>query len=158
LHKEQSLSITTKKGDSGFTTSINKKKVKKNNKLIKFYGLLDETACRVGIARSYITDPLLNEKLHSIQKTFLYFFHTEETSFQIKIQDIEDYINTNEKKFTKFTFSGSNQINAFLHIARTGIRILETTYIDYFGTSDKTRLIYLNRLSDYFYILAENHS
>ena len=152
------MSITTKTGDSGYTTSINKKRVKKNDKLIRFYGLLDETACRVGVARSFITDPVLNEKLHSIQKTFLYFFHTENSAFHIKIDEIEEYINTNEKKFTKFTFSGSNQLNSYLHLARTGIRILETTYIDYFGTKDKIKLIYLNRLSDYFYVLAENYS
>ncbi len=152
------MSITTKSGDNGFTTTFLGTRVKKNSNVIKFSASIDEVVSFLGIVISNLgLDLVFYKKIFiEVQKDLLYFSNLDKASLITKITMMEEYINANgnDLNISTFLLPGGDKISALVHYARSLIRKLEISYIEAFGIKDKSILKYLNRLSDYFFIIA----
>ena len=153
------MSIVTKNGDLGFTTSFLGKKVKKNSKIIKFSSALDEVVSFLGIAISNLNSIEYISILKIIQKDLLLFSCLKKEDISKRIFEMEEFIYKNEKKikFEGFILPGDNKNSAIIHYVRALVRKVEIAYIDVFGRKNRDILSYLNRLSDYLFVIAETN-
>ena len=146
------LMITTKRGDRGQTDYFDKR-VSKDSDLIETVGALDELHAVCGLVKL--------EKIQ-IDLNLIMGFLEEETRNKIletRIEEMEKEIGKMEKeisvpkKFLIFKKTKAVELNWVRTIVRRAERIvvkLETRN----KKQDKNILIYLNRLSDYIYLLA----
>lgn len=145
------MKITTKKGDKGYTTLLNGKTVPKSSEIIKLLSSLDKLVSYLGICKtnSHAKEiELLQYDLYKIMGTIC----TE--------NDINnEYVSKLEERMKPFEDSLPN-INHFLiptgesarlHFARSLARETETQI----NINHYPNLIsYINRLSDYLFLLA----
>ena len=168
--------VVTKRGDKGNTKILSKKNIKKSNILIESIGSIDELNSFVGFAKSYIS---ANKKfkneinyLNKIQK-ILFDVGAEISSLESKnkinilkenhIIEIEKIIMKNNKNLSTldtFVLPGTGLENAAFHIIRTVCRRVEVNLnklsLDYI--INQNSLIYINRLSDLFFVLSRRAS
>ena len=131
--------ITTKKGDGGISDYFGKR-VSKGGKLLDAVGILDELQAVLGLV-----------KLEKLQKDIYEIMGKKFKEERIK--ELEKEINKLEKKVkieNKFVIF-KNQRAIKLNWVRTIARRAERKAMVF---KDKNILIYLNRLSDYIYLLA----
>ncbi|HOV12987.1 MAG TPA: hypothetical protein PK771_01780 [Spirochaetota bacterium] len=150
------MSITTKNGDFGFTISFLGKKVKKNSPIIKLSSAIDETVSFLGITISELKSQKYIEILSNIQRDLLFFSNLEEKYLNERLKYFEEFITDNEKHFDlkEFILPGTNKASALTHYSKALIRKTEIAYIEAFGTKNETMLKFLNRLSDFLFIIA----
>jgi len=171
------MKIYTKTGDSGQTGLFNGRRVAKDNPRVAAYGDVDELNAALGLARSLISDSEIVGALIEIQKDLFSLgasladpdfgekkrspkFHVSET----RITDLETWIDRWEAELSplqQFILPGGSQAGACLHMARTVCRRAERQIV-HLGRLEKLAplpLIYLNRLSDFLFVLARyiNH-
>lgn len=158
--------ITTKNGDGGMTNLVNKSNVPKSDLRINLLGDLDELTSFIGLVKSKIIDEQITSALEQIQSNLIVVMAgvAEPTSVKHrltegKLHDLEeemDRVAAMVKLPEGFVIPGKNTLSAQLDvtraIARRAERSLSAVTIK-FGT-DKIAKKYLNRLSDYFYLLA----
>lgn len=131
--------ITTKKGDGGISDYFGKR-VSKGGKLLDAVGILDELQAVLGLV-----------KLEKLQKDIYEimgkkFKEERINELEKEINKIEEKIKI-ENKFVIFKKEKALKLNWVRTIARRAER---RSLI----FRDKNILIYLNRLSDYIYLLA----
>lgn len=162
--------IYTKTGDKGETSLIGGKRVPKNHMRIEAYGTVDELNSFIGIIRDHDIKPHHKKVLHEIQECLFItesLLALDETNSQIKLpclkeSDIElleneiDIMNEDLPELSNFILPGGNIESSYAHVARTICRRSERIVI---GMAEKTQvpeiiIRYLNRLSDYFFVLA----
>jgi len=162
--------ITTKVGDKGKTSLGDGIMVSKNNIRIKTVGLLDEVNARVGhaIIESSNKDILIS--LKDIQNNLFNIggelalgekaepIFNEEKVFQLESK-IEN-LNSHLEPLTEFILPGGDEFISRLHLARTATRQAE---ISLFTLKENEMVrdslcVYMNRLSDYFFVLARFYS
>jgi cob(I)alamin adenosyltransferase len=167
------MKIYTKTGDKGKTGIIGKR-LSKNSEEINFIGELDELNAHVGLCVNLI------DKENPQGKTLI---KTQENLFSIgakiaggniglhleeETQNLEDQIDKLDKKLPKlqnFILPGGTQSASQIHITRAVCRRVERKFVAFYENLEKTKelhkqiLKYLNRLSDYLFVLArfENH-
>lgn len=165
------LKIYTKTGDKGTTSLIGGTKVSKAHLRIEAYGTVDELNSYIGLCKDLLTDEhscsvlkLIQDLLFSIGAS-LACDPEKETRMQIpniqeaNIHFLETEIDNMEKTLTPmkyFILPGGHITISHLHIARCVcrraerccVRLLEETEVD------PLVLKYLNRLSDYLFVLA----
>jgi len=165
------MKIYTKSGDKGKTSLLSGKRVAKNNIRIEAYGSVDELNSFIGHLRAY--DELNREAFNAlleVQKVLFRvgsFLAMDENKFNIKIEDISDAdIELLEKeidkmneilpKLTNFIIPTGSKATGIAHICRTVCRRSERNVVKLMEKEevDNNILIYLNRLSDYFFVLA----
>lgn len=133
------LMIMTKKGDGGISEYFGKK-VSKGGKILEAVGTLDELQAVLGLVK---LEKLQNHVYEIMGKKF-----KEE-----RIKELEKEIEKLEKKVkieNKFViFKKENGVR--LNWVRTIVRRAERRSVAF---KDKNVLIYLNRLSDFIYLLA----
>jgi ATP:cob(I)alamin adenosyltransferase len=162
------MKIYTKTGDSGSTSLVGGSRVKKCDLRVWAYGSIDETNSSIGIARAYIADTDICEKLLKIQKVLfevgaeLASLGTDKYKPRIKDSDIEfienmiDELEGFKPVETGFMVPGGTKESAYLDLARTDARRAER-YISSLQSSyniDSNLIKYVNRLSDGLYALA----
>lgn len=162
--------IYTKTGDDGETSLSGGTRVPKFHKRIKGYGSVDELNSYVGLLRDLINNKDTKEKLLRIQEVlFIIQSHlaseNEKTAARlenIKQQDIIfleneiDAMNSTLPEIKAFILPGGYPTSSYCHIARCICRRAERIIIEVasqFGI-DRLIIIYLNRLSDYLFVLA----
>jgi len=131
--------ITTKKGDGGISDYFGKR-VSKGGKLLDAVGTLDELQAVLGLV-----------KLEKLQK-YIYEIMGKKLKKE-RIKELEKEISKLEKKIkreNKFVIF-KNKKAMELNWVRTIVRRAERRSTVF---RDKNILIYLNRLSDYIYLLA----
>ena len=159
------MSISTKKGDEGMTSLIGGKRVKKCDERVEAYGTIDELSAFVGVLHDVLP---VNERevkafLMEIQKHLLsveaVFACPEECVYPGLRQDVVELIESNEKAleaalppFKAFVIPGGNLASSYSHVCRTICRRAERQAVK-IGAKG-VELQYLNRLSDYFFLLA----
>ncbi|MDE6451389.1 MAG: cob(I)yrinic acid a,c-diamide adenosyltransferase [Odoribacter sp.] len=165
------MKIYTKTGDKGMTSLIGGKRVPKNSIRLESYGTIDELNSYLGVIRSFVKDGLLADELVEIQSRLFDIgghLATDPDNQAIKIQlgVNEASIQLLEKAIDRmdaevpplkyFVLPGGNQIVAFCHVARTVCRRAERRMLDLAENSnvDESVLKYINRLSDYLFILS----
>jgi len=167
------MRIYTKTGDSGETSLFNGSRVKKNNLRIVTYGIVDEANSNIGLLTCYLKQEKIfaeiEEILFKIQSQ-LFILGSDLANPDTRVKDypridnddvtfIENTIDKYEKSLEplkSFILPGGSIESSCCHIVRTVIRRAEVNLTDLLINEDinKTSFIYLNRLSDLFFVLA----
>lgn len=161
--------LYTKTGDKGFTSLVGGKRVPKTHARLDAYGTVDELNSFIGLLLEEINDNHSRNILHSIQSNLFTVgcaLATESEKqeslcsvdeFQIRmIEDEIDRLDTFLPKLNHFILPGGCKSAALAHVCRSICRRAERSiyHIPEFAESENFLLIYINRLSDYFFILA----
>jgi cob(I)alamin adenosyltransferase len=166
------LKIYTKTGDKGSTSLIGGTKVPKSHLRIEAYGTVDELNSHTGLCRDLITESHTRDILLEIQDRLftigaaLACDPSKET--KLKIPDLrEEDISLLEKEIDamdevlpamkNFILPGGHQAVSSLHIARCVCRRAERCCVRLEMEDQEVNALvlkYLNRLSDYLFVLA----
>jgi len=169
------MKIYTRTGDDGTTGLIGGSRVKKYDIRLEAYGTVDELNSYIGVVRSLQPDEHSDQVLEKIQnKLFVIGAHlaTDNSITLIKKQmpvgqtDIlmleqeMDEMNELLPELRNFILPGGCQATSFCHVARTVCRRAERLIVE---LSDKAEvetdlIIYINRLSDYLFVLSRKIS
>lgn len=167
-----SKKIYTKTGDKGTTSLLGGTKVPKDDWRLDAYGTVDELNSFVGL----LSDSMVN-KLKGFQKSLEQLDIIQNNLFiigsclsydqlgkiRLKLQQITDddvtlleswidEMDNNLPELKNFIIPGGNEIISYCHVCRTISRRAERRCVP--AIQYPIILIYLNRLSDYFFMLA----
>lgn len=164
------MKIYTKKGDQGNTQLLGGKKVPKHHKRIEAYGTVDELNSYVGLLRDLIEDEKTTNTLLHIQDrlfTMGALLAYDNDSHKMNLPQLQenniklleneiDLMNDTLPPMRSFILPGGHTTVSFCHICRCICRRAErlTTQLDQNVVQRTLILKYLNRLSDYFFILS----
>jgi cob(I)alamin adenosyltransferase len=167
-----SLKIYTKTGDKGTTSLIGGTKVPKSHLRIEAYGTVDELNSYIGLCRDLLKNKKSRKVLLEIQDRLFTMGSSlacdPEKETKMKIPDLEEEdITLLEKEIDRmdeiippmknFILPGGDKSVSALHIARCVCRRAERCCVRLESEGGETELIiikYLNRLSDYLFVLA----
>jgi len=175
------MKIYTKTGDKGTTALFGGTRVPKHHIRIESYGTVDELNSHIGLIRdqeidSNSKDILINiqDKLFTVgailatdpNKAILKSGKERLKIPKVSNEDIElleleiDKMNTQLPAMTHFVLPGGHQTVSFCHIARCVCRRAErlASALNEIEPFQPNTLIYLNRLSDYLFVLARKLS
>jgi len=160
--------IYTKKGDKGVTSvcdavSGKKKRVSKDSLKIEVLGLIDELNSFLGIVISFSNLTEVSSYLKDVQKNLMIigsFFAGDKlklSAFQIKkLENLIDKLEDKLPKLSNFILPGGTVLASHLQYARSLARRAERGIVSLSKTqkTDSQILAYMNRLSDFLFILA----
>ena len=165
------MKIYTKTGDQGQTSLIGGKRVPKNSLRLESYGTIDELNSCLGVVRSYIQDTLLTNELLEIQSRLFDVgghlatdpeYESSKGRLCVNEKDLQyleeaiDRMDSEIPPMRCFVLPGGSEAISFCHLARTVCRRAERRILDLAETApvDEWVLKYINRLSDYLFMLA----
>ncbi len=164
------MKIYTKTGDQGTTSLFGGKRVSKANLRIDTYGTVDELNSYVGLLRDQQINQNRKDILVEIQDrlfTIGSILATEPGNTNVKIpQILEEDVVLLEQEMDKmdtelppmkfFVLPGGHASISFGHVARTVCRRAEriTIALSHQEAIDPLVIKYLNRLSDYLFVLC----
>jgi cob(I)alamin adenosyltransferase len=168
------MKIYTKTGDKGTTALFGGKRVSKADLRIDTYGTVDELNSYIGLVRDQPTNAQRKNILVEIQDrlfTIGSMLATEPGNTKVKVPSLLDSdITLLEKEIDameatlppmkNFILPGGREAVSFCHIARTVCRRTERLVIalDLQEKVDPLIIQYLNRLSDYLFVLSRKMS
>lgn len=175
------MKIYTKTGDSGTTALFGGSRVPKYHLRIESYGTVDELNSIIGLIRSQDIDEKSKKDLIQIQNQLFTMGSTLATDpakaflksgkERLKIEKVSennilflenaiDKMNESLPPITSFVLPGGNTEVSYCHLARTICRRAErrVTELNFHEEVDPVILQYLNRLSDYLFVLARKLS
>lgn len=163
--------VYTKTGDKGYTSLLGGTKVQKNNLRIEAYGTLDELNSFIGLLSDHLSESkLLNKRqlqLNIIQNNLFKIGSvlskdpTKNIGFELPsiskedAEKLEFWIDDMEiqiPELKNFIIPGGHVYVSYTHVCRTVCRRAERLCV--LESVPDEILIYLNRLSDYFFVLA----
>ena len=171
------MAIYTKTGDKGTTSLVGGERVSKTDVRLEAYGTVDELSAQLAylrdsmIASVELTDIVIEEKDELLYALSLLMnissdLASEETVKNIipMITDIDivniegamDRMSAQLEPIARFTVPGGHPLISLSHVARTVCRRAERASLrakEYYNV-DELSLKYLNRLSDYLYLLG----
>ena len=167
------MKIYTKTGDAGSTSLFGGTRVSKHHIRIESYGTLDELNSWLGLIRDQLEDSDTSRELIRIQAELFTLgaeLATEpEKSERLKIQTLGereiqlleesiDRMNENLPEMTHFILPGGHTAVSYCHLARTVCRRAERrmSLLDEQQKLSETALAYINRLSDYLFVLGRH--
>ena len=163
--------IYTKSGDGGFTSLVGGKRVSKTNPRIEAYGAIDELNAFIACLLEEIDNEHDRRFLLQFQFnlfTLSSYLASEEgtmtcpiTKENVKEIELEmDEIDAILPPLNHFILPGGCKSNAFAHVCRTVCRRAERNIfkIPEIDKIDKNCLQYINRLSDYFFLLSRKQN
>ncbi len=166
------MKIYTKTGDKGKTSLWGGKRVSKTDLRIEAYGTVDEVLSYIGLLASYRDTESINpfllrimDRLFTLNASLAADPDNEKLKGKmplIRIADVEslekamDDMSTVLPEMRTFILPGGSVEVAHAHIARTICRRAErmTIRLAEQESVDEIVIIYLNRLSDYLFVLA----
>ena len=164
------MKIYAKTGDKGETQLLGGSKVRKNHSRLEAYGTIDELNAYIGNIFDQKIDQVSNIALLKIQNRLFDLGSNiayDHKNSLIKLQhldendvlDIEKEIDRMEKKLpilTNFILPSGHKTTSICHIARTVCRRAERNLVELMqhDSCDEINIKYLNRLSDYLFVLA----
>lgn len=164
--------IYTKTGDKGTTSLIGGTKVSKSHIRIESYGTVDELNSWIGVISDHITEPLVKDILKEIQDRLFTIGSAlacdPDKETKLKIPDLHesdieflekaiDGMNEGLPEMKAFILPGGHPAVSFAHVARCVCRRAErvcVTMKDEGMDVEPLVLQYLNRLSDYLFVVA----
>lgn len=164
-----SSKIYTKTGDKGTTSLIGGTKVPKSHLRIEAYGTVDELNSYIGLCKDLINDNSVNSILQEIQDRLFTIGSSlacdPVKELKMKIPDLkEEDVALLEKEIDRmneiippmksFVLPGGHPTVSHLHIARCVCRRAERCCVRLDEETEPVILKYLNRLSDYLFVLA----
>ncbi len=171
------MKIYTKTGDTGETSLFGGTRVLKSHERVEAYGNIDELNAFIGLVRDSITEESVRALLLAIQNDlFVLGGHIatppekrtlKSGKNRLSIREIEahdidkmeqaiDKMNETLEPMTHFILPGGHPVVSYCHIARTVCRRAERSCVKLHEISDVNHIFiqYLNRLSDYLFVLA----
>ncbi len=164
------MKVYTKTGDQGKTSLIGGTKVEKSNLRIEAYGNVDELNSFIGLLRDQDVNSSRQEILQFIQDTLFVIGSIMATTpgyTKFKLPEITDaHILRLENEIDKmdaelpplkyFILPGGHQSVSYAHVCRTVCRRTERSIIRIHQEEpvDPIILKFVNRLSDYFFVLG----
>ena len=158
--------VTTKSGDKGKTSLGNGERVSKSHLIINLLGDIDELNSQIGLAISSCKTSLISSELQSIQQD-LFNLGGEISIFNSgtilinddKVEFLEERIedlNQTLKPLKEFIMPGGDEFCSRIHLARAVCRRAERSCVAVLDLAKEKDvwLPYLNRLSDYLFVLA----
>jgi cob(I)alamin adenosyltransferase len=175
------MKIYTKTGDKGTTALFGGTRVPKHHIRIESYGTVDELNSHIGLLRDQNIDShykniliKIQDKLFTVgailatdpEKAILKSGKERLNIPKISIQDIElleeeiDNMNNQLPQMTHFVLPGGHQTVSFCHITRCVCRRAErlASALNDLEPFQNEVLMYINRLSDYLFVLARKLS
>lgn len=165
--------LYTRTGDDGSTSLIGGKRVPKSHPRVMAYGKVDELMAHIAVVRSLIAQPpydalacsasVDDELLDILQElmTVASCLASEAPSASISsdtIARLEVTIDDRQRSvppLTHFILPGGPSASAYTHVARTVCRECERLAVAIGLEPASTNVLtYLNRLSDYLFVLA----
>ncbi len=167
------MKVYTKTGDKGTTALIGGERVSKSDIRVEAYGTVDELSAFIGLLSDKIkakeevakytqelyriNSMLMNLEAHLAAGENIDFKLPEisEESIQLLEQSIDE-MQAALPQLTNFTIPGGDEIVSLCHVCRTICRRAERRSIEVaneFKINERV-LRYLNRLSDYLYLLG----
>lgn len=167
------MKVYTKTGDKGLTSLIGGERVYKTDERVEAYGSVDELAAFTALladklredasAEVYVND--LNRILSRLMTVEALLAVGESGSDKVAplasgcVEWLEERIDTMQaevKPIDRFTIPGGNALVSMCHVCRTICRRAERAVLraDQRHCVDPAALRWLNRLSDYFYVLG----
>lgn len=162
--------IYTKTGDKGTTALFGGARVPKHHIRIESYGTVDELNSYIGLLRDFIEDKHLQDVLKEIQDrlfTVGAILATDPSKKKLKTPDLQDTdvtfleteidaMETQLEPLQSFILPGGHSTVSFCHIARCVCRRAERLSVALNGNEPIEPLVmqYLNRLSDYLFVLG----
>ena len=167
--------IYTKTGDKGTTALVGGLRVRKTHIRLEAYGTIDELNSHIGWLNCEIKEKEHHDFLLFIQHKLFTVGSFLATETESKQPDAASIITTNDiarieteidqidaalPRLNRFVLPGGNEAASRSHICRTVTRRAERIVYrlaEDFPVSEEV-LIFLNRLSDYFFVLARRES
>lgn len=162
--------IYTKTGDKGETSLIGGVRVPKYHLRIESYGTVDELNSYIGLVKDMITDENAKELLYEIQDrlfTIGSVLASDPEKSKMKIPDLHetdvellekemDAMGENLPELRSFILPGGHPAVSTAHVARCICRRAERLVVHLSNESQVPEIIavYLNRLSDYLFVLS----
>lgn len=169
--------IYTKTGDLGETGLVSGNRISKSDHRIDLYGELDELNSRVGYSTALLEGSTLFQKnvefLQDLQSAIFDLGSNLACEYENRkkynlpqltealVARIENEIDQMEKELPalkNFILPGGTPEVASIHLCRTSTRSVERKLVYYHNNSNEElpdcSLPFLNRLSDYFFVLA----
>jgi cob(I)alamin adenosyltransferase len=161
--------IYTKLGDNGKTSLVGDVFLNKDDEVFDVIGGIDELNASLGIVKSFLKERVLVDKIEKIQN--LLFHLSSEVADkkkmrkevylidEVDVETLEKEIDKWEEKLPplrNFLFPGNNKVSSFVHYSRTVCRRTERCIIKY-SRKESMRpqiLVFVNRLSDWLFVLA----
>ncbi|WP_019037068.1 cob(I)yrinic acid a,c-diamide adenosyltransferase [Psychroflexus tropicus] len=168
------MKIYTKTGDKGTTSLFGGKRVAKHNIRIDSYGTVDELNANLGLVRDQDLDEkskaglvVIQEKLFTVGAILASDPAKASNDAKVpklKDEDIQfledeiDRMNEELPPMTHFVLPGGHVAVSHCHVSRTVCRRAERICAALFNLEpfDDRVLKYLNRLSDYLFVLARS--
>lgn len=167
--------IYTRTGDDGTTGLVDGSRTPKDDPRMAAIGDVDELNCAIGVAALHVEGEALR-RLRTIQNDLFDLgadlatpgesFEPGEMTLRVvpvqvkRLEDELDAMNENIPSLTSFILPGGSPAGAALHVARAVCRRTERTavYAARTVSLNPEALRYLNRLSDYLFVMsrAEN--
>ena len=175
------MKVYTKTGDKGTTALFGGTRVPKHHIRIESYGTVDELNSHIGLIRDQEMNPMYKKTLERIQDRLftigaILATPPEKETLKngkerlnipkISEKDIEllenemDIMDNTLPQMTHFVLPGGHTTVSYCHIARCVCRRAErlAVHLHDIEPTDSMVLTYLNRLSDYLFVLARKLS
>lgn len=167
------MKVYTKSGDKGRTSLIGGERVEKFDLRVEAYGCVDELMAFTAL----LADKLMGEEKFSTYEAQLRQIECQLMTVAALLavgkggkdkvaglnctatEELEKHIDAMQEQLpaiTKFTISGGDERISLCHVCRTVCRRTERAALRAASTFevDQEATVYLNRLSDYFYLLG----
>ncbi|RZP21394.1 MAG: cob(I)yrinic acid a,c-diamide adenosyltransferase [Burkholderiaceae bacterium] len=169
--------IVTKSGDSGLTSINPNKRISKNSNIVKFLGDLDELNAYIGTLKADLF--IINPTENSLKVMYAWITTIQHTLFDIGgavcsenmeifdenavafLEEIIHEINQDLPPLKEFVLPGGSQLGAKAHVSRTVCRRAERSLVNLIENDPEYKkyqkgsvLPYINRLSDFFFVLS----
>jgi cob(I)alamin adenosyltransferase len=164
------MKIYTKTGDEGLTSLIGGTRVPKYDLRIESYGTVDELNSYIGMIRDHDIDIAQKDVLKEVQDRLFTIgaaLASDPEKSKMKIPDLHladitflenqiDEMNLVLPELKHFILPGGSPVVSFCHVSRCVCRRAERIIVHLKSESfvDEKVVVYLNRLSDYLFVLA----
>jgi cob(I)alamin adenosyltransferase len=164
------MKIYTKTGDGGETSLLGGRRTSKDSLRIEAYGTVDELNSLLGLCRSLNTVSEIDAHLALLQRELFVLGadlaadpsqkqqnvpHLPEDAVS-RLETAIDSIEPRLEPLKNFILPGGTRTAAILHLARTVCRRAErlVVHLSRTETVNRNSVVYLNRLSDFLFVLA----
>lgn len=166
--------IYTKTGDGGGTGLSDGSRRPKHDQRVEAYGTVDEANSAIGIVRLYVKDECavmisrIQNDLFDLGADLSTPYHGSGEDKALRITSTQtarlekeiDKLNENIAPLNSFVLPGGSAAASFLHLARTITRRAEreVCFLASTETINPEAIKYLNRLSDFLFVLSRSEN
>ena len=162
--------VTTRNGDSGKTHLAKGETVLKSDNVIHCLGEVDELSSVIGVCLSYCKNSDISNFLKKIQNNLFDIgghisMSLDDNSIvnEKMISDLDiqiNHLNEDLEPLEEFILPSGDYFSANLNVARAITRRAERSAVTLYedSLSKNPVVMYLNRLSDYFFVLSRYHN